>query len=191
MTAPVDYVPHFLSPEDAGPMFEALRGELAWERRVGAPRSEYWTNPYHRPYTYGKGDYARTYESRPGHPAITKCRLRLSEQFRAYLEGCFLNWYTNEQDHLGWHADDDDPGIDHSRPIAVITLGNARDLQTRYRFDAYRPHDAWDDPLTFTLEPGSLLLMRPGMQQTHQHRVRKGSRQGSERISLTFRGLLP
>lgn len=189
MTAPVDYVPHFLSPEDAGPMFARLKDELSWERREGAPRSEYWTNHFKRPYTYGRGIGARTYVHQPDHEIIIECRTRLLRQFGVLLEGCFLNWYQTEQDHLGWHADDD-PGIDHTRPIAVITLGSARDLQVR---EWRLPDDIRNKPNmpeTFTLEPGSLLLMRPGMQQTHQHRVRKGSRQGSERISLTFRGLI-
>ncbi len=35
---------------------------------------------------------------------------------------------------------------------------------------------------------GSLCLMQPGMQDTHQHRIPKAGFQCGERISLTFRG---
>ena len=40
------------------------------------------------------------------------------------------------------------------------------------------------------LEHGSMFVMPPGMQQTHQHRIPKGSRRMGTRISLTFRAFL-
>jgi len=41
------------------------------------------------------------------------------------------------------------------------------------------------------LGPGSVFIMHPGMQQTHQHRIPKAGKVVSPRISLTFRGYLP
>ena len=35
---------------------------------------------------------------------------------------------------------------------------------------------------------GSAAIMAPGMQDTHEHRIPKSSRQCGVRISLTFRG---
>jgi hypothetical protein len=51
--SPVTYVPKFIHDQDA--WFARLWGELAWERRPDAPRREYWTNLFGRPYTYGSG----------------------------------------------------------------------------------------------------------------------------------------
>lgn len=44
--------------------------------------------------------------------------------------GCFLNMYEDGTDALGWHADDD-PSIDHDKPIAVVTLGQGRMIHYR------------------------------------------------------------
>ncbi len=40
------------------------------------------------------------------------------------------------------------------------------------------------------VEPGSLFIMPPGMQHTHEHRIPKGDRAMGGRISLTFRRFL-
>lgn len=97
--------------------------------------------------------------------------------------------YDNSRDWLGWHSDDD-RYIDHSRPIAIVTLGNGRNIQFR-KIDAIDKEGdiTYDEPTTLFLEPGSLLLMGPGMQFTHQHRIPKMSHDVGPRISLTYRGL--
>lgn len=180
MTAPVTYLPGYI--EHADLWFERLWNELDWERRPDAPRREYWTNDFNRPYTYGRGAGQRTYESRFKHDVVVSAQCMLVMSHRVLLEGCFINGYENERDSLGWHADDD-PSIDHSKPIAVITLGQARNIQ-------FRAKDG-GDVQTQLLDHGSLLLMHAGMQQTHLHRIPKASFQARPRVSMTFRGLLP
>lgn len=210
MTAPVTYTPAFLEPDFAWRAFEKLRNELTWERREDAPRSEYWWNSLGRSYTYGRGRGERTYKPQREHPIIQAINvtLGLNTMDRLY-EGCFLNMYEDGRDALGWHSDDD-PGIDHSRPIAVVTLGNARDIQfKRMPFtDVHTSHcnlgeykgvckygkdetcPALEPAETVRLQPGSLLLMHAGMQDTHLHRIPRAGYECGPRISLTFRGLL-
>lgn len=182
MTEPVTYDPHFLPPALARTLFTALRDQLLWERRDGAPRSEYWTNLFDMPYTYGNGVGQRTYAAQPGHALIDAIRHKLRDRNVPVLEGCFLNMYLDGTDALGWHADDDEK-IDHTKPIAVVTLGEGRAL--RYKSVIKGSH-----PTEVFLEPGSLLLMHAGMQQTHKHMIpRVDDRVIGPRISLTYRGL--
>lgn len=184
-TAPIAYFEDFISPESRDGAFAMLREGLQWERRDNAPRSEYWTNTFDRPYTYGQGAGVRTYEARPSHPVIDLFRDQIEVEAGVRLEGCFLNLYLDGSDSLGWHADDD-PKIDHNRPIAVITLGSGRDI-------AFKAQTPGSHPERLFLEPGSLLLMRPGMQQTHYHaipKVKPGEPPVGPRISLTYRGLV-
>jgi alkylated DNA repair dioxygenase AlkB len=180
MLIPVRYTSCFLPNPDKA--FSVLWNELGWERRADAPRREYWTNVFGRDYTYGRGVGVRTYKSRPTHKVVDQVAAALERDFSIVFEGCFLNGYENERDALGWHADDD-PAIDHSKPIAVVTLGGPRAIQ-------FRPKEV-DQRSEIMLEPGSLLMMLPGMQATHLHRIPKASFKAKPRISLTFRGLLP
>lgn len=180
---PVTYIPNFLDCADGPNTYDALRFKIDWERRQDAPRSEYWTNIFGRSYTYGRGAGIRTYESKPAHGSI----LAVGAKITAHLgvdwlyEGCFLNMYENSRDSLGWHADDD-PGIDHSRPIAVVTLGVGRPLRIR-------PIDNLHDIAEVMLEANSLLLMHAGMQSTHHHSIPKVGHDIGARISMTYRGL--
>lgn len=160
---------------------------LDWERREDAPRYEYWTSKLGKSYTYGRGRGERTYESKLNIDLIDAINNLVSfetAQIKHY-EGCFMNRYENGRDHLGWHADDD-PGIDHSRPIAVVTLyenpGDVRAIQ----YKAIEGGELRSQPL----ENGSLFIMKPGMQQTHLHRIPKCGYEIGRRMSLTYRGLL-
>jgi alkylated DNA repair dioxygenase AlkB len=184
MTVPYTYIPGFIVPDVATLMYLDLSGDLNWERRESAPRSEYWTNVFERPYTYGQGAGIRTYEHRQTHNWVELARTWLHYEHGAFLEGCFLNYYHDGHDALGWHADDD-PKIDHSKPIAVITIGHGRDI-------AIKAQEKGSHPTRLFLEPGSLLLMHAGMQQTHFHSIPKlkESADAGGRISLTFRGLV-
>jgi len=184
------YNQHFLSHTIANMAYESLAKDLNWERRDTAPRSEYWTNIFDQDYTYGRGNGQRTYESQPRHYWIeyidAMLRSFVSNElliaYEPYYEGCFLNKYEDGSDALGWHADDD-PGIDHSRPIAVVTLGQARRIQWKKQASGSHPSEQ-------LLEHGSLFLMPAGFQQTHYHRIPRDLSADGTRISLTYRGLL-
>ena len=178
MTAPTAYLPSFVAAPDE--LFTLLWQNLDWERRGSTPRREYYCNDVAVPYVYGRGAGVRAYDPRPWHPAMKTLQAQLEAHTKTRFEVCFVNGYENQSDHLGWHADDS-PEMDDTRPIAVISLGVAREI--------------WCCPQSDTkavqkqlLEPGSLFLMLPGMQDTHFHRIPKAGHQCGARISLTFRG---
>jgi alkylated DNA repair dioxygenase AlkB len=176
------YLEDFILDQDR--WFDTLRDELDWERREGVPRSEYWNTLTNTPYTYGRGQGIRTYLPHPPHWVIHSARVMLQIHVGTVFHGCFLNMYEDGKDHLGWHADDD-AGIDHTAPIAIITLGHGRELQWR------RQNEKGQDSIQSEfLKPGSLFLMQPGMQKTHFHRIPKAQAVTGPRISMTFRKLV-
>lgn len=182
----------------ADEMFQNLWNELNWERRADAPRREYWTNVYSQDYTYGQGAGIRTYKSQNATRPILEINQALVShpEVETFFEGCFLNGYEGARDWLGWH-EDDDPGIDHSKPIAIVTLyggegvDKPRSIQFRKKLglddDGKR---IFGDIVDLPLEHGSLCLMPAGFQSTHQHRIPKAGFNAKSRISLTFRSLL-
>lgn len=175
--APVDYREDFVENS----LFEKLWADLPWERREDAPRRECWMNDWGKPYTYGRGAGMRTYIPQPWNADVLHIRDMIAVITGTAFEGCFINGYEGPRDHLGWHADDS-PEIDGGRPIAVVSLGSARKIM-------FRPQES-NSAEALVLKPGSLLLMRPGMQSTHFHRIPKHSADCGPRISLTFRGLI-
>jgi alkylated DNA repair dioxygenase AlkB len=215
MTAPIKYLPDWMSQDAASVAFTALWSELAWVHVPGRPRREYYVAKTGLPYTYGSGPGRTTYESQPMHPWIEKIWHALELQTPTKFDVCFLNGYKDGRDHLGWHADDS-PEMDDARPIAIVSLGAEREIWFRpnearvERLVAsdpamledhatasaphnlgllYEKHRAVEKLL---LQHGSLCLMRPGMQDTHQHRIPKSDRQNcGPRISFTFRGYAP
>ncbi|AGS81122.1 putative alkylated DNA repair protein [Caulobacter phage Cr30] len=183
MKAPVTYFPNWISPISQNSIFDELL-KIDWVQVPGRPRREYWAAE--KPYTYGSGLATHTYDPQPWPDIVRDICSDLSyfDDWQGLdFDGCFLNRYDNARDHLGWHADDS-PSIDHERPIAIVTLGEGREIQ----FKEQNPDSEIE---TLFLEPGSLCMMHAGMQQTHFHRIPKSSKSHiGTRISLTFRGLV-
>lgn len=179
--APISYNPTFILKPQA--WFDRLWTELPWERRDNAPRFECWMNMKNEPYTYGKFAGERTYYPVPFNYGVRVIKEKLFFLLGCDLEGCFINGYATGRDALGWHADDS-LMIDHTKPIAIVSFGSERKIWFRANGQTGVDHEE------VMLENGSLLVMAPGMQQTHQHRIPKSDRECGPRISLTFRGMV-
>jgi alkylated DNA repair dioxygenase AlkB len=177
---PAVYEAEFLKASQS--LFEALWTTLEWERRGSTPRREYYVNPKGAPYAYGRGVGRRVYEAREMTAEILTIWRAVEERCGHSFEACFLNGYEDGSDHLGWHADDS-PEMDPSRPIAVVSLGATREIW-------FKSIGAKELGASQALGSGSLLIMEPGMQASHWHRIPKSDRPCGPRVSLTFRGWL-
>ncbi len=178
MDTPIELIEDF--SED---YFSDLWNGLPWERRDTTPRKECWMNDYNREYTYGAGRGIRTYYPVPWNTIADSIRKSIFEETGHWLDACFINGYNDHRDHLGWHADDS-PEIDDNKPIAVVTFGAEREICFRPK-GTKGPHTG-----SVVLKNGSLLLMKPFMQNSWEHRIPKHSRPCGPRISLTYRGLV-
>jgi len=173
-------------------MLERLRDELVWDRLKEA-RSEYFMAadpetllPVQTTYNYGTPPHDQTYVSKQWHPDVSSIMSILNEEFDSFYNVCFLNRYDDERQALGWHSDDS-PGMLHEHPIAVVSFGEARDIWVREK--GTKGEISREN--RYLLQGGSLSIMPPGLQQTHQHRIPKGSKKMGARISLTFRRYVP
>lgn len=180
----IDYIENYI--ENSECLFDILSKTLDWKDIENKPRKEYWDNTLMTPYTYGRGVQETTYEAQKKDGFVSAIRQKLFNDYGVDYQGCFLNYYETGKDGLGWHSDDD-LSIDHSKPIAIVTLMGPRDLQWKKIGSK-----GLESINTLSLECGSLAIMPSGMQQTHLHRIPKvlDNKIVNPRISLTFRSLL-
>lgn len=182
MNSPIVYEDNWISREFADAAFADMIRDISWEQRE-APRKEAFFNDLGTSYTYGSGNGERTYYPQAYVDAVYNIKFILEETTHVIFEACFCNYYIGPKDHLGWHADDSDI-IDVTKPIAVVSLGSVREIWFKER--GAKGTEAIEK---LSLGVGSLLLMKAGMQQTHEHRIPKHGANCGSRISLTFRGL--
>jgi alkylated DNA repair dioxygenase AlkB len=184
MKAPVTYDPSFVG-RGADTLFDFMWRYLPWEQREGAPRRECWFNPYGQPYTYGTGEFARTYQAHPWAQMIDQIAEILNGTYFAAFDCCFVNGYEHGRQHLGWHADDS-PEMDLDHPIAIVSLGAPREIWFRPTGDK-----SGENVDKLLLGSGSVALMSAGMQREWQHRIPKSSvADCGPRLSLTYRRLV-
>lgn len=168
------------------PGIARLLAEVPWRRDTETRQEAFMTaKPY--TYQYGSGRGVRSYTSTPFCCDVEALMQRLNVLMDypyhwGPLNGCFLNRYDDQTQHLGWHADNF-VGMDHTRPVVVVSFGQPREIWFRENGKTGVVPEA-DRQL---LCDGSLLIMPPGFQHTHQHRIPRGDRSMGPRVSLTFR----
>lgn len=184
---PITYDMNFLPKDVADAAYEHLLTKLDWVHADPAiPRREYYVHDLALPYTYGTGNFARTYDSQPPDPVITMIRRLLKADLGVDFDVVFLNIYDHHRHQLGWHADDS-PEMSDDHPIVTVSLGAERDIKFCRQEDIKdaSKHNA------VRLHHGSACVMHAGMQDTHFHRIPKHDRECGPRISLTFRVYVP
>ena len=89
-----------------------------------------------------------------------------------------LNLYRDAHDSVAPHGDREG-SLRPGQPIAILSLGAARDMQIR--------DHAKGTSRRITLAPGSVLVMSHASQSTHEHGIPKCRAPVGPRISLAFR----
>lgn len=162
-------------------IFEDLLYDLNWTV-TGAPRDEYFMSKKPLKYTYGRGKGERSYSSNRFHPFVEDLMWRINHDFGTEYDICFLNYYSDNSKHLGWHADDS-PEMCHTHPIAVVSYGTERSIYWKHKdYKGQIPPEQ-----QCKLGNGSLFIMPAGFQRDHLHKIPKHSCDCGGRISLTFR----
>lgn len=171
MTEDIAYSPGFVAEPDA--LFARLRAETAWDTRMKARLTASWGVPY---------DYSQlTYAEAPFPPALEALRARVAARVGHPVTNCLANLYEDGTRTMGWHSDSEE-AIAAGSSIAIVSLGAVRTLE-------FRETGSKEVARAYPLEPGSLLVMAPGVQQRWQHRVPRSEGAGA-RISLTFRHIV-
>jgi alkylated DNA repair dioxygenase AlkB len=180
--APLSLIPGFLAPDRADETLARLLAELPWARRtskmygkeVPVPRMEVWIADH--PYRYS----GRTYQASSWTQALLGVKAEVEAAAGSKFNSVLANRYENERDSVGWHADDE-PEMSNEHPIASLSLGANRNFQFRRGSGPVQ---------TIELGPGSLLVMKPGMQKEWKHQVPKSKSPCGLRVNLTFRWMI-
>lgn len=157
---------------------------LPW-LQVTPARKEYFMSGKPRTYAYKTWEGPREYQSAAWSPGVDGLRLAANVMMGADFNVCFLNRYENEQNQLGWHADDS-PEMDHDHPILVVSFGAERDIWWKPKNHKGEIPGKWRRRLAH----GSFFVMPAGFQRDWVHRIPKNDRPCGVRISLTFRHYL-
>lgn len=144
-----------------------------------APRNECFMSDKTRIYSYGKG-FVRTYASVPFSNIVHQIMSDINKEYSTNYNVCFLNYYQDQFQHLGWHADDS-PEMNPDHPIAVVSFG-----AERYIWCKEKDHTG-SYQQQYLLKSGSLFIMPAGYQKNHVHRIPKHYCPCDGRISLTYR----
>lgn len=160
-------------------LIDKLIYEINWVSEV-TTRKEAFMSDIEREYQYITD--GPIYKSQPMHPIVKDIMEEVNKFLGSSLDVCFLNYYENNKKALGWHSDDSHP-IDQTQPIAVVSIGQAREIWWKPIGD----QGVIPDNQKQLLEDGSLFVMPAGMQDTHRHKIPKGDREMGARVSLTFR----
>jgi len=133
---------------------------------------------------HGPGSYAYsglTLDPDPWAPDLVSIRQQLLEETKIDFNSVLVNHYRDENDSVGWHADDE-TNMAHSL-IATISLGAPR-------LFCMKPKGGGKTD-RHLLENGSLFLMGEGVQDNWLHSVPKSKVPVGPRISLTYRSWSP
>lgn len=182
--AALRYWPGWLTQEEQAWWWQWLE-EIRWQqyrvrlfgRTLPQPRLSAW---------YGDSAYRYSGLQLPATPwpePLAQLRDRVCTATGYAFNSVLLNHYRSGSDSIGWHRDDE-AELGAAPAVAAVSLGACRRFLLR-RLEDHRCREEW------WLEPGSLLLMAPGLQSCWQHCLPKTRSRVGPRISLTFRLIQP
>ena len=182
----LEYLPTWVEAAEADRLLAALRDELAWEhreivlfgRRVFQPRLIAWAGPLGYRYS------GQTLDPRAPTPTTAALMALVCEHTRVSFNHVLLNRYRDGSDSIGLHADDE-PELGLDPIVATLSFGATRQFVLKPRRARFGPSRSLD------VHHGSLLVMGGTCQRHYVHGVPRQSDAAGERISLTFRLILP
>ncbi len=180
----------FLAPEPADALMQRLIEQAAWQdeflqmfgRRVRSPRQVCCYGEPGIGYRYSGQDH----RAEPWLPELAELRERLADVTGQLFNFVLLNLYQDQNDSMGWHADNE-PELGDNPVIASVSLGAERTFTVRPRLVAAGERRR---SRRLELPHGSLLLMRGRSQADYQHALPKSRLPCGPRLNLTFRTVL-
>lgn len=174
------FLPQLPLPWPNDEVLRRLVDETAWReetvvvygKRHLQPRLSAW-----------QGDAAYTYsglrlEPLPFSPLLQTIRAAVEQATGRRFNSVLLNYYRNERDSMGMHADDE-PELGPEPAIASVSFGATRSFVLR--------HKSSKRTIKLDLSDGSLLLMAGQFQKAWLHGINKLNRPIGPRVNLTFR----
>ncbi|MFE4617064.1 alpha-ketoglutarate-dependent dioxygenase AlkB [Streptomyces sp. NPDC056747] len=170
----VDHLPGWFRGADA--LFEELAGCVPWQ----AEEREMYDRVVAVPRLLA---YYREGVPLP-HPALLAAREALSTHYAPELGEPFVSsglcLYRDGRDSVAWHGDRSGRSATQDTMVAILSLGDPRDL-------AFRPRGGGPVALRLPLGHGDLVVMGGSCQRTWEHAVPKTARAVGPRISVQYR----
>jgi alkylated DNA repair dioxygenase AlkB len=177
----------FFSLNEADNLFQLIMQETQWKQEsifiAGKtrlqPRLTAW---------YGEDIACYTYSGLQLQPLKwTNTLLQIKQTIEVACQASFnsvlINLYRNEQDSMGWHADNETT-LGFQPCIASLSLGETRQFKMKHR-----THN--NQFYKIPLNNGSLLIMEGNTQEYWIHSIDKEKHACGPRINLTFRQIFP
>ncbi|NPU94509.1 MAG: alpha-ketoglutarate-dependent dioxygenase AlkB [Gammaproteobacteria bacterium] len=177
------WIKRFLPKADADLLLQTLQNEIPWRQdsiRIAGkdtpiPRLQAWYGDPGMTYTYS----GLKLDPLPWTLTLAAIKQRIEDYSDCHFNSLLANLYRNEQDSVGWHADDE-PELGQNPAIASLSLGDARDFQLKHRTHP-------EQKLSLPLQHGDLLIMKGALQHHWVHQIPKSKTPCQPRINLTFR----
>ncbi|MEV5969545.1 alpha-ketoglutarate-dependent dioxygenase AlkB [Streptomyces sp. NPDC051921] len=170
----VDHLPGWLHGADA--LFQELVTGVPWQ----AEERRMYDNVVAVPRLLA---YYREGAPLP-HPALVEARDALGTHYAGELGEPFVTaglcLYRDGRDSVAWHGDRTGRSATQDTMVAILALGDPRDL-------ALRPRGGGPVALRLPSGHGDLLVMGGSCQRTWEHAVPKTTRAVGPRISVQFR----
>ena len=180
------YYPNFFSKEKADLFLETLTKEIAWQqddiiifgKKIAQPRLTALYGNDGKSYGYSN----IVMQPHPFNSALTFIKEEIESIINEHFTTVLLNYYRNERDSNGWHADNEKE-LGRDPVIASVSFGEARIFQIKHNTKK-------EYKQSLLLEHGSLLVMKNGAQVHYKHQIPKATQPKNPRINLTFRKIL-
>jgi alkylated DNA repair dioxygenase AlkB len=174
------FLPQLPLPLANGEILRRLIDDTAWREETITVYGKRHLQPR---LTAWHGEAAYTYsglrnEPLPFTPLLSMIRAAVEDATGRRFNSVLLNYYRNERDSMGMHADNE-PELGPEPVIASVSFGATRRFLLRHRRSGRT--------LRLDLTDGSLLLMAGKLQQHWLHGINKQTRPAGARINLTFR----
>lgn len=113
---------------------------------------------------------------------LLKLKYHIENVCQTNFNVVLLNYYRNENDGNGWHADNEKE-LGTNPIIASLSFGASRVFQMKHNTNKSLKKN-------LVLESGSLLIMKGTTQQFWKHQIPKSTKPVGARINLTFRTII-
>lgn len=169
----LEYVYPFYSAKESQLIFNSLIDTISWEQQDMLMYDRVVLLPRLTAH-YGPQDKWLS--------VLKRMQLDVERHTKLSFNTVYLNLYRDQNDHVSWHADrENHPG--DTDIIVSLSFGEARRFQVKHRDDSRLPVQ------TILLHPGSMVIMRGGMQKKWLHRISKETKPMEPRINLTYRNI--
>ena len=180
-----DYLSSFESEE----IFNELMEDIEWENSCTVKKGKQYVDPRKIKlfsdiaYSYAGMDHVPT-QAWP--LCLENLKIKLIKEFQTPVNSCLCTLYNDENDSLGWHADDEEE-LGENPAIFSLSLGESRKFEMSRTIFSENENDC--NKLKVNLTDGSLLVMLEATHKDWKHCIPKSNTTKGRRINLTFRKL--